>query len=154
MSFNNDNITNCCWKFIEIAEAGANYESNSIFTESALRPIQSESRDVRPSVRPSVCVSEIYFEGPFAPTYESHRPTFFVTSPPLGSGHVTCGPMRGLKINFTQTYGRTDGRTSRLSDWIGLRADSLKIIPHTSNTVPSRMCVIQEYQYYIMCLGQ
>ena len=26
----------------------------------------------------------------------------------LGSGHVTCGPMRGLKINSTQTDGRTD----------------------------------------------
>ena len=27
----------------------------------------------------------------------------------LGSGHVTCGPMRGLEINFTQTHVRTDG---------------------------------------------
>ena len=33
----------------------------------------------------------------------------------LGSGHVTCGPMRGLEINFTETDVRTDGRTSRLS---------------------------------------
>ena len=44
-----------------------------IFTESALRPIQSESC----YVRPYVCVSEIYFEGLFAPTYESRRPNFF-----------------------------------------------------------------------------
>ena len=26
----------------------------------------------------------------------------------LGSGHVTCGPMRGLKINFTQTDKSTN----------------------------------------------
>ena len=37
----------------------------------------------------------------------------------LESGHVTCGPMRGLKINFTGRGQHTDIRTSRLSDWIG-----------------------------------
>ena len=49
-------------------------------TELAPRLIQSESRDVRPSVCVSVCVSppsEIYFEGLFAPTYENCRPIFF-----------------------------------------------------------------------------
>ena len=33
--------------------------SSTIFTESAPRPIQSESRDVRVSVRPYVCVKFI-----------------------------------------------------------------------------------------------
>ena len=52
----------------------------------------------------------------------------------LGSGHVTCGPMRGLEINFTgrgktdmHAHRQTDRRTSRLSDWIVLGADSVKI---------------------------
>ena len=50
-------------------------------TELAPRLIQSESRDVRPSVCVSVCVSppsEIYFEGLVAPTYKSIRQFLFV----------------------------------------------------------------------------
>ena len=47
----------------------------------------------------------------------------------LGSGHVTCGPMRGLEINFTgrgQTHRQTDGHRdymTELAQW----ADSVKI---------------------------
>ena len=40
----------------------------------------------------------------------------------MWSGHVTCGPMRGLEKNFTgrgHTYTHTYTRTSRLYDWIG-----------------------------------
>ena len=45
----------------------------------------------------------------------------------LGSGHVTCGPMRGIKGNFTgrgQTDKRTDKRTDGHRDSL---ADSVKI---------------------------
>ena len=37
----------------------------------------------------------------------------------LGSGHVTCGPMRGLEMNFTgrgQTDTQTDGHVDSLTE--------------------------------------
>ena len=67
-----------------------------------------------------------------------------------GSGHVTCGPMRGLKINFTgrgQTDKRTDERTLQLSDWIGLGADSVKRQVQKNKGKGSQFLVIKTFVY-------
>ena len=51
----------------------------------------------------------------------------------LGSGHMTCGPMRGLEINFTgrgqtdrHTYIHTDGHCDSMTD-PAQRAEPVKI---------------------------
>ena len=56
------------------------------------------------------------------------RTFFFLPMRGLGSGHVTCGPMRGLKKNCMgrgQTHGYRDSMTE-LAQW----ADSVKIVWH------------------------
>ena len=61
----------------------------------------------------------------------------------LGSGHVTCGPMRGLEINFTgrgHTYGQTDGHRDSMTEsaqW----ADSVKI---------ALLCLLC-FMFYVLC---
>ena len=65
----------------------------------------------------------------------------------LGSGHVTCGPMRGLEINFTgrglietyrrtyiHTYGHPDSMTES-AQW----AESVKIYILDSDLTPNIM---------------
>ena len=47
----------------------------------------------------------------------------------LGSGHVTCGPMRGLEINFTgrgPTDRQTDGHCDSMTN-PAQRAESVKM---------------------------
>ena len=72
-----------------------------------------------------------------------------------GSGHVTCGPMRGLEINFTgrgHTYIRTDGHRNSMTEsahW----ADSVKIVKILRYRPPTYSecfveCVIQSKFVY------
>ena len=51
-----------------------------------------------------------------------------------------------------QTDRQTDGHGDSMTD-PAQRAESVKIL-HTGNTRPSRTCVINEYRYYTMSLGQ
>ena len=68
----------------------------------------------------------------------------------------------GLKVDWTEK-DNMDKKCVRMTTASILRLFTIKKqsmrdckqkIPHTGNTWPSRMCVIQEYWYYTMCLSQ